>query len=124
MTRILLIDDEEQIRLTTSALLRMSGYEVVTAGGGQEGLELFGRQAFDLVMTDVVMPGMGGGEVIAAVRRIRPDSKIIAVYGGGRVTGGDSLATAQGLGADGLVAKPFTRDELLATVTGVLGAPS
>jgi CheY-like chemotaxis protein len=120
MKRILLIDDEEQIRLTIGALLRIAGYDVVAAADGQEGLDLFQRQTFDLVITDVVMPRMDGAETIAALRRLRPELKVIATYGGGRISGTNPVATAQRLGADRLVAKPFTVQEIIAAIAEVL----
>jgi CheY-like chemotaxis protein len=123
MAQILLIDDEEPVRLTLGALLRVAGHEVVAAADGAEGLEWFQRQAFDLVITDMVMPKKGGRETIAALRRLRPGLKIIAMYGGGRITGDDSPATAQSLGADRLLAKPITLAELRAAVSDVLKVP-
>ena len=123
MTRILLIDDEEQIRSTIGALLRASGYEVSTAPDGKAGVSLFQHEPYDLVITDVLMPGMGGAEVIAALRRLQPGLKIIASYGGGLVAGSDSVATAQSLGADRLLVKPFTLDELRAAIAAALSTP-
>jgi CheY-like chemotaxis protein len=120
MAQILLIDDEEPVRLTLSALLRVGGHEVVAAADGAEGLEVFQRQAFDLVITDLLMPKKGGLETIADLRRLRPGLKIIAMYGGGRIAGASSPATAQGLGADRLLAKPITLAELQGAVADVL----
>lgn len=120
MPRILLIDDEEQIRLTYGALLKIGGHEVVTAVDGEEALALFRRQPFDLVITDVVMPRMGGAETIAALRRLRPSLKVIAVYGGGRLGEAGSPTTAQSLGADRLLTKPFMMDELQGAVAAML----
>ena len=120
MTRILLIDDEEQIRLTIGALLRIAGYDVIAAADGREGLDLFQREPFDLVITDVVMPRMDGAETIAALRRLRPGLKVIATYGGGRISGTNPVATAQRLGADRLLAKPFTAQEINAAIADVL----
>ena len=120
MPRILFIDDEEQIRATMCALLKVAGYEVVTAGDGRQGVELFRQQAFDLVITDVVMPRMGGAETIAALRQLRPDIKVLATYGGGRVAGAKTVATAQRLGADRLIVKPFSGEDLFAAVADVL----
>jgi len=122
MTRILLIDDEEQIRATVGALLQASGFEVVAAADGEAGVGLFQQQPFDLVLTDVLMPRMGGAEVIAALRRLRPEIKIIATYGGGRVAGSNPVATAQSLAADRMLAKPFTLAELRAAVAAVMDA--
>ena len=123
MTRILLIDDEEQIRTTIGLLLRASGYEVSTAADGKEGLSLFQHEPYDLVITDVLMPVMGGLEVIAALRRLQPGLKIIASYGGGQVSSDDPLASAQNLGADQLLIKPFTLTELRAAIAAALDAP-
>lgn len=122
MTRILLIDDEDQIRATLSAMLQVFGYEVVAAAGGKEGLELFHGQAFDLVITDILMPKMGGPETIAALRRLRPGLKIIATYGGGHPRGSNAPVTAESLGADRLLPKPITLEELRTAVTEVLKA--
>ena len=69
MTRILLIDDEEPVRLTLAGLLRTAGHEPVGAADGEEGLGLFRRQAFDLVITDVLMPRRGGAP------RIKPSTR-------------------------------------------------
>ena len=120
MTRILLIDDEEQIRLTIGALLRIAGYDVVVAVDGREGLDLFQRQPFDLVITDVLMPRMDGAETIAALRRLKPGLKVIATYGGGRIAGTTPVATAQRLEADRLLPKPFTVEEIYAAIADVL----
>lgn len=124
MAHILLIDDEEQVRLALSALLEVAGHQVVIAANGVEGLERFQPQAFDLVITDVLMPKKGGRETIAALRRLQPGLKIIATYGGGRLRGAASPPTAESLGADRLLAKPITLDELRAAVAAVLaGGP-
>jgi CheY-like chemotaxis protein len=120
MAQILLIDDEEPVRLALSALLRVTGHEVIAAANGEEGLELFQRQAFDLVVTDLIMPKKDGRETIAALRRLRPGLKIIAMYGGGRLRGSSSPVTAESLGADRLLAKPLTLAELQAAVADVL----
>ena len=121
MPRILLVDDEDQIRSTYAALLRARGHEVTTAADGREAVELFGKELFDLVITDVVMPRMGAAEAIAAMRALRPDIKIIAAYGGGRVGEPGNVATVRHLGADRLLSKPFTLGELEAAVGETLG---
>lgn len=120
MSQILLIDDDEQTRAALAALLQVTGHDVVTAADGAEGVERFQRQAFDLVITDVLMPKKGGAETIAALRRLRPGLKIIATYGGGHITGTSSPATAESLGADRLLPKPITFAELRAAVSDVL----
>jgi DNA-binding response OmpR family regulator len=125
VSRILLVDDEEPVRVTLGALLKTRGHEVVTAVDGKEGVGLFVQETFDLVITDVLMPRMGGAETIAALRRIRPGLKVIAISGAGRVSGVDAVAAAIRLGADRMLFKPFDQDEFLATVSEVLsGAES
>ena len=66
------------------------------------------------------MPRMGGAETIAALRRIRPGLKVIAISGAERVSGVDAVAAAIRLGADRMLFKPFDQDEFLATVSEVL----
>jgi DNA-binding response OmpR family regulator len=120
MKRILLIDDDEPIRLSLGELLRIAGYAVVAAADGREGLDLFRQQSFDLVITDVLMPRMDGAATIAALRGLRPGVKVIAMYGGGRVSETNPVANANNLGADRLLAKPFTAQELNAAIAAVL----
>jgi DNA-binding response OmpR family regulator len=120
MSRILLVDDEEPVRVTIGALLKTHGHEVVTAVDGKEGVELFGQQTFDLVITDVLMPRMGGAATIAALRRLRPGLKVIAISGARCVSALDSVTTALRLGADRMLFKPFAQDELLAAVSEAL----
>ena len=122
MAKILVIDDDEQIRAVLGKMLQVAGHEVAAAADGAEGLEAFGRQPFDLIISDVLMPKKGGPETIAALRSIRPGLKIIATYGGGHLAGVDSLVTAESLGADRLLAKPIPLEELLATVSDLLKA--
>lgn len=100
--------------------MKPAGHEVAAAADGWEGLGLFQQQAFDLVITDVLMPRKGGAETIADLRRLRPGLKIVAACGGGRSAGTGCPATAQSLGADRLLTKPFTVVELRAAVADVL----
>jgi DNA-binding response OmpR family regulator len=81
--RLLLVDDEANIRRTLGALLQRAGYEVAFAGDGEEALALLDRQPFDLAIVDLKMPGMGGMEVIAAARTRQPDIAVIVLTGHG-----------------------------------------
>lgn len=81
--QILIVDDEANIRLTLSALLRRAGYEVTPAEHGQEAVQLMERHLFDLLLVDLKMPGMGGMEVVAAARQRQPDMAIIVLTGHG-----------------------------------------
>ncbi|MCX7043902.1 MAG: response regulator [Candidatus Sumerlaeota bacterium] len=123
MTRILVIDDEEQVRKTLQLILEQAGYEVIGAPDGNVGIELFRKNPTDLVITDLLMPEKEGLETIMEIRRDFPDAKIIAISGGGREGALNFLAVAQKMGAAATLSKPFERKQLLEAVTKVLGNP-
>jgi DNA-binding NtrC family response regulator len=106
--RILLIDDEQMVRKIVRKMLERAGHEVIEAENGRLGLEQLGQGAFDLVLTDIIMPEMEGVETVMSVREHHPSVKIIAMSGGGRTGNMDFLATAQKLGAAAILNKPFT----------------
>ena len=74
---ILCIDDEPQGLQIRQMLLQSRGYQVLTATGGQEALEVFDRHPFDVVVLDYAMPEMNGGELAAEMKRRRPEIKIL-----------------------------------------------
>jgi CheY-like chemotaxis protein len=79
----LLVDDEPMIRKMVKLYLERHGIDVVDADSGEKALEAFGHEpeAFDLVFTDIVMPGISGRELVAAVRQIRPDTPVLFMSG-------------------------------------------
>ena len=81
--RILLVDDEASIRLTLGALLQRCGYDVTSADGGEQAVQLLERQGFDLLLTDLKMPGIDGLQVVAAARQRQPDVAVIVLTGHG-----------------------------------------
>jgi DNA-binding response OmpR family regulator len=81
--QILIVDDEASIRLTLSALLKRAGFDVTPAENGAEAVALLERQAFDLMLVDLKMPGMDGMQVVAAARKRQPDLAIIVLTGHG-----------------------------------------
>ena len=120
--RILIIDDDELMRDTVRDMLEEAGYKVVEATDGDQGIILFEADAADLVITDILMPQKDGVETIIELRRKFLSVKIIAMSGGGSAKNLDFLEFAEKLGAGQLLAKPFTRDELLAAVNEALEA--
>ena len=123
MARILVIDDEELARFTVASLLESAGHEVVEAPNGQEGLSLQNAQLFDLVVTDIIMPKKEGVETVIELKRDHPDLKIIAISGGGRTRNLDFLKLAKQCGADKILAKPFTEEELMESINACLKVP-
>ncbi len=122
MARILVIDDEEQLRVVFRESLERVGYQVMDASNGKLGLKLCQEEQFDLVITDILMPEKDGIETIGEIRRYFPETKIIAISGGGqRLNAKDVLHTAGILGAHCTLRKPFDFEELLSAVSDALG---
>lgn len=122
VARILVIDDEPQVRAMLRQMLEREGYEVLEAEEGGAGMKLYQTQSPDLVITDILMPGKEGIETILAMRKAHPDVKIIAISGGRRMGKLDILPIAQTFGAVYTLAKPFEREELLEAVQAVLAS--
>jgi len=116
VARLLVIDDEANLRHTLSYALRQEGYEVLTAADGDEGLALFRQAAPDLVILDVMLPGQDGFEVC---RRLRRESDVPVVMLTARDTELDKIVGLE-IGADDYLAKPFSMRELIARVRALL----
>jgi DNA-binding NtrC family response regulator len=113
MSRILLIDDDPGVRQSTERTLRAAGYTVQTAANGEEGYDLARGGAFDVILSDMRMPGMSGLDVLRRLREQRVDAAFIVMTGFGTV---DTAVESMKLGAVDFVQKPFFRDELLMRV--------
>ena len=119
MQRILVIDDDEQMRTLLAKAMEWAGFEVITADNGRRGQLLFEEQPADLVITDLIMPEQEGLETIRSLKRIHPRVRIIAISGGGSAGGLDYLTVARSLGARYTFAKPVDRQELLGAIASV-----
>ena len=120
MAKILLIEDDASARMTIVQLLEEAGHLVLWAVNGLQGMAVFRGWQPDLVITDIIMPDQEGIQTITEMRAAKPDAKIIAISGGGRIGNTDFLQIARQLGAMDVVAKPFDPDFLLAIVEACL----
>lgn len=118
--RILVIDDDEQMRVLLRQVMEWAGYDVLEAGDGREGMQKQRKHRADLVITDLIMPEQEGLETITSMKREFPDLRIIAISGGGRIGPEAYLPAARELGADRVFSKPFDVRELAETVKELL----
>ncbi len=117
MANILLVEDIDIVRLALSTLLKDSGHRVTEACDGNAAMKAIQDVRFDIVVTDVFMPGMDGIELIRQLRDSHPDVKIVAISGGGanqRVNFAIDMASK--LGADMALQKPVDNEILLANI--------
>jgi CheY-like chemotaxis protein len=121
MARILIVDDESSMRLLIREMLRPLGHELLTAENGCSAAELLQTQAVDLIITDLVMPEKTGIDLILDIKKTAPAVKVLAISGGGGITGRfDYLPIAKLIGAEHILKKPFRREELCEMVTAML----
>jgi DNA-binding response OmpR family regulator len=111
--RILVIEDNLDLRDYLRLALETQGYQVLTARNGEEALGYLNGHPVDVVLTDIFMPEMDGIETIAALRKLFPDIRVIAMSGR---PGVDYLAVARELGVARTLRKPFDIEELLAAL--------
>lgn len=122
MPRILVIDDDADVRGSLCKILTRAGYDVVEASDGIAGVELQHRQPADVIITDIFMPGLDGLQTIRQLRKEGSAVKIIAVSGGDRTGTIDLREHARLMGAFKVLAKPFEMRDVLAAVKEALGA--
>ena len=129
MARILVVDDEEDVRHSIRFALEGAGYDIFEAQNGLEADERLAENAFDLVITDMIMPEKEGFELIRDIKQNYPDVKIVAITGGGSkknlkgdvIMGKDDiLGFVNKFGADATLQKPFKLAELLDSVENCL----
>ena len=120
MKRILIIDDDDEIRLILRQLLEQAGYKVEEASDGKEGISLHRQKTADLIITDMIMPKKEGMETIMELRTDFPHVKIIAMSGGGRIGPENYLQMAEAFGALNIFKKPFNLEDMLGAVRELL----
>jgi DNA-binding response OmpR family regulator len=120
MARILIIEDDDEVRDFLESVLSRAGHEIASAANGRTGIQVFRSRPFDLVITDIIMPEKDGIETIMDMKREQRDLKVLAISGGGRAEPDNYLESARLLGADATMKKPFTHQEMLETIRALL----
>ena len=116
MAKVLLVEDDELVRYALTELLQEAGHQVFARENGFKLLEFLSDNAVDVVVTDIVMPEVDGMEVITLLRKKYPELPVIALSGGGRISGADYLQMAEMIGAKRTIPKPVKPDVLLDAV--------
>ena len=111
--RILVADDDADMRLTLKLALELAGYTVDVAANAREALEVQRERPAQVLITDIFMPDADGFEAIDAFRHEFPQTKIVVVSGGAQFTKRDYLPDAELIGVDATLQKPFDIDRLL-----------
>jgi len=120
MAEILIIDDEPGVLRILRKILEKAGHSVREAPDGEVALRDFEGKPADLVITDIFMPSMDGIEFLVNIRATFPEARVLAMSGGGLLSKDQALGDASLLGADQILQKPFTKNEVLAAVDRTL----
>jgi len=115
---VLVVDDEEDVRLVARAALEFAGFTVLTAENGREGLATFREEAERIraVLLDLTMPEMGGAETLRELRRLRPDARVVISTGYGE---DETLERLSDVPPTGFIQKPYGAPDLIAKIQSV-----
>jgi DNA-binding NtrC family response regulator len=115
--RILVVDDEEALRIVLSAELEGEGYQVASAADGQDAINILATKEFDLILLDIKMPNVDGFEVLKYCKEHCPKTKVVMLTGFADLK---NAIESKKLGAEDFVSKPYDLVDLLTTVERVL----
>lgn len=111
-TKVLVIDDDELVRMALRVILQKENCIVVEANNGNQGVSMFKQENPDIVITDILMPDKEGLTTISEIRACNARVKIVAMSGGGNTKNLSFLQMAQKVGADQTINKPFKADDI------------
>ena len=116
---VLLIDDDDMIVDVSEMILKKSGYDVVSAKSGKEAIEVYkeNHNRIDMVILDMILPDMGGGDTYDRLKEINPEIKVLLASGYDKDYQGSDIMER---GCDDFIQKPFNMNELLEKIKGVL----
>jgi two-component system cell cycle sensor histidine kinase/response regulator CckA len=115
--KILVVDDNNFLRSVVSKMLSLLGYEVLSADSGENGLSLFLKNKFDIVLSDYEMPGMDGVAFACSVKKRSPRTPIVIMTGAGKET----VLARKSTAVDEVISKPFTLAGIDETIQNLLG---
>src|SRR6185436_7470521 len=119
--RVLVVDDDANTCQYLCELLMEAGCDATAVASGEEAIQRYGSECYSLVIMDIIMPGKNGVEAIMDIRRSFPQARFIAITGRPGPEGIDMLNDARKMGAQRVLRKPFTPDELLYAMAAALG---
>ncbi len=120
--RILVVDDDDDVCFTIKYVLERAAYCVLVAGSADQALRAFVEFKPELVITDLIMPGESGIDLIRKLKKVAPQVKVVAISGGERVTDRTILEDALRVGASRALQKPFRHAELMQIVVNLLNS--
>ncbi len=120
LTRILVVDDEHQIRFIIREMLEEAGYEVIEAETGEECLEILGREKVDLVLMDIMMPGINGWEATKKIKEDPATKGILVAMLTVKVEEEDKVKSFEEAFADAHITKPIIMEKMLGTIEWLL----
>ena len=115
--KILLADDEKTIRITLGDDLRAAGHDVTDVGRGDDALEALSERIFDLVITDIRMPGADGHQILKKAKEVRADTEVIVITGFGTI---ESAVDAMRAGAFNYILKPFLNSDIILSIEKII----
>ena len=118
MARVLVIDDDDTVRDVLNTFLKGNDFDVVLAENGEKGINLIREDKFDIILTDLVMPDVGGMDVLRTISGLKLDTPVIVVTAFGTV---QTAVEAMKMGAFDYITKPFLLDELMIILSRALG---
>jgi CheY-like chemotaxis protein len=121
--RLLIVDDDADMRLSLKLALEMAGYTAELAADGREALAIQQQRPADVLITDIFMPESDGFEVIDAVRRRFPQTRIVVISGGAKLAKREYLLDAALMDVDAILPKPFDVEALLQTLDSIQRRP-
>jgi CheY-like chemotaxis protein len=119
---VLVIEDNSEVRNLLERSLNREGYSVLTCADGTVALDLLSRRTFRLVVTDILMPGLDGYDVIKTINASNPKPRVLAISGGTMNMTGLLLKMARHLGCERVLAKPLDLQEFYGVVRELIGA--